>query len=281
MTWERMTIDEYAELASKMGARLHKIDDVWWKEVRPFFFRPLFPFASFIPHSQKAPLSSFLVGFQHLVPTKEYANSNMHFLIFDDLRNYSIESLTHDYRKNIKKGLKNFQVKTISGPGELIDDGFAVYQSFYMRTHYYWKTERTNKKEFVKWVETLFSFPKLLLLGVYSQEHLQAVSVSYFVMNIIIYATYFSKTEALQGRSSELMLHAIRERAASCDGVNWIYMGSPGTKESLDYFKTSRGCKVISKPAYYRLNFVTHFLLKQFRKEDYKKLVGLHAAASH
>ena len=44
MHWESLTVDEFAEYRREEGMKLVKLDGIWWAEVRPFFFRPLFPF---------------------------------------------------------------------------------------------------------------------------------------------------------------------------------------------------------------------------------------------
>jgi len=270
-----MTIDEYANLERGNGTKLSKVDGIWWREVRPFFYRPLFPFVRIRAGAAKPPPASFCGGFQHLVSSPELSNSYMNFLVFDEVHNYSIDRLTHNYRKHIKKGLKYFVIKPVDNFQELITSGYQVYKSFHARTQYSWKSERTRQNYFTQWAQNLFHCPKLLILGAYSMSELSAISISYLVEDIVIYATFFSTTECLNLRVSEFMLHSIREMASQCYGAKYIFLGSLGSKRSLDDFKISRGCIVIAEPAYFRINPIILFLTKYFRNEDYKKLVGM------
>lgn len=273
-----MTIDEYANLERKNGTKLIKTDGIWWREIIPFFFRPLFPFVKILAGSAKPPSTSILVGYQHLVPNSEMANSYMNFLVFDDICNYSIQNLSHDYRKNIRKGLKRFEVRQVNDFEEFVAQGHRVYTSFYERTRYSWKKDRNNLKTFEQWSRSLFDFAKVLILGAYCRTGLSAIGICYLVEDIIMYATFFSNDESLKLRVSEVMLHTIREMASKSQSAKYIYMGLRQAKESLNAFKMSRGCKIVSEPAFFRMNPLLLSLGKRFRKEDYKKLIGKGAA---
>ena len=62
--WERMSIDEYAEFEMVMGAKLQKKGGVWWHQIRPYFYRPLFPFVELSPNQTKGLFGKF-AAFQH------------------------------------------------------------------------------------------------------------------------------------------------------------------------------------------------------------------------
>ena len=89
-----MTIDEFAMFQQANGMNVVKIDDIWWAEVRPFFFRPLLPFTEIYPNSERYPLKSLIGGFQHVVPPGIKTNSHMNFLVFDNLQDYSLNMLS-------------------------------------------------------------------------------------------------------------------------------------------------------------------------------------------
>jgi len=229
MHWERMTIDEYAAFQRANGMKLTKVDSIWWAEVRPFFFRPLLPFAEINPKSKQYPLKSRIGGFKHVVPSGASANSHMNFFFFDELQDYSLNKFSHDRRNIIRRGLKNFSVRQINDVSEFVNDVYDIYVSFYHRTKYSYQKKRLNKKYFSSWAKTLFEYPKILISGVYHHDKLSAVNLSYFIEETIIDATFFSDTQSRKLQVTDFIVHIIREAAASSNAKN-IFMGSPQVK---------------------------------------------------
>jgi hypothetical protein len=274
MHWEQMTIDEYAIFQRANGTKVVKINGVWWVEIRPFFFRPLLPYAAIYPNSKQYPLKSLIGGFQHVVPSGVAANSHLNFFFFDELQGYSFNKLS-DKRKNaIRKGLKNFSVKQIDDVAEFINDAYDIYVAFYNRTKYSYQKKRLNRIFFSSWAETLFDNPKILIIGAYHDNKLSAVNISYLVEEVIFYATFFSSTQSLQLQVTDFMIHIIREAAASSN-AKYIFMGMPSGKRSLDKSKTMRGCKLFKMPAYYKINPIALFVARVFMKNSYNKLIGV------
>lgn len=272
--WVRMTIDEYADFEIAGGATVTRVDGIWWKAVRPFFYQPLFPFQEIVPNRKKPPLGAMFGGFQHLVPSDGMANSCRNFFIWDDVRNYSIETLTANRRKATKKGLRYFSIQELTDRDEFIAAGYPVYRSFYERTKYDYKKERTGRDYFTRWAQTLYRFPKLKIIGAYRDRELAAIDISYLVENVLIEATFFSKTEHLKDHVVDVMAHAVREKAASCPRIAVLFKGFVSGHKGVDESKLIRGCTILSKPAYYRLNPAAHYVLTTFMKNSYEKLLG-------
>jgi hypothetical protein len=156
MIWEPMTIEEFASYRSEEGMKLVKVDDIWWAEVRPFFFRPLFPFCEIRPGSRRYPLASSLGGRVHLVPASVPSDSRLHFHVYDDLKNYSPELLSRKRRKNLLASLSRFEVRSILSLEEFVDSGHPVYLTFFERTNYWYLKKRVHKDGFRSWAETLY-----------------------------------------------------------------------------------------------------------------------------
>ena len=272
MGWEEMTVDEYAQQEMGAGLKLRRVNGLWWHEVRPFFYRPLFPFAWFVPGDFRPPRWSMLVGYHHPVPARKYANSEMRLLVFDDLKRYSLEQLPNAYRKNTRKGLKHFEIQPIRNLRQFIGEAFKVYLSFHDRTGWEYKEERTDPAQFTRWAESLFAAPKTKVWGAFAEGRLRGVTISFRVENVIISPTYFADTEALRLRISEAMLHVLRAQAAQAPGAQYLYLGMAGSKNSLDQFKMSRGCQLLTLPAYCWLNPVVRAMAKRWRKQDYQRL---------
>jgi hypothetical protein len=272
--WQRMTIDEYAEFERANGTEAINVDGIWWRRARAFFYQPLFPFLEIIPGSVRPPRGALLGGFQHLVPAGEKTNSQKHFFIWDEVQRYSLDRINHRARNFIKKGMKHFSVREIEDPDELVASGHPVYRSFYERTGYRYKKERTDKEQFRRWVETLYRFSKIKVLGAYHADRLCAIDISYLVQDVLIDATFFGQTEYLKYRVSDVMIHALRERAAASPLIGFIFKGPVTGIPALDESKRIRGCKVLSRPALYQVNPVALLVLSAFMKSSYEKLVG-------
>ena len=105
MHWEPMSIEQFAKYRREEGMELVKIDGIWWAEVRPCFFRPLFPFCEIKPWSKRYPTKSVLGGFLHLVPPSVKAESCSNFHVYDHLKDYSLETLSGKRRKTTREAM--------------------------------------------------------------------------------------------------------------------------------------------------------------------------------
>jgi hypothetical protein len=274
MSWEQMTIGEYAAFETANGEKVTKHDGIWWRRVRPFFYQPAFPFLEIRPRERKPPPDALVGGCQHLVPHGAAANSFLKFFVFDEPEKYSLLDLKSNHRSNIKKGMKYFTIREVTNLQEFIATAYPIYLSFYSRTEYSYKKERREKDSFAQWAKTLFDFNKILILGAYHQDELSAVHISYCVEAVIILASFFSRTEALRLRVADVVMHSLRERAANQPGVKSIFLGMVTGQKGLDESKSGRGCKIVSRPAFYSINPLSLFLIKSFMPASYCKILG-------
>src|SRR5262249_46686267 len=148
-------------------------------------------------------------GFQCAVADPREANASMGFLMLDAPHDYALESLDHNRRRLIKNAAKHFTVRPIADVTHFAANGFRAYSSFYERTRYNYKSERARHAGYARWAEAIMACPKAFVLGGYGATgQLEAVSVSYWVGATLIYATFFSHTEALRKGVGEAMFHA-------------------------------------------------------------------------
>jgi hypothetical protein len=270
-----MTIDELAAFEKAVGTRVVKVHGVWWRETRPFFFRPLDIMAELPPNNGHYPGKALWGGVQHRVPADHPNNSTMHYFIYDDLPHYSLDQFTHNRKWKIKKGIKNFNIKPIDDLGEFIEGGHSIYQSFFHRTRYFYRKERLSRDHFVEWARAVYAFPKIKILGAYRQGKMCAVSLSYLVDDTIIYATFFSAAETLPLNVSDAMLHFLREQARDCPEARILYLGMTTESRGVNDFKVIRGCRNPSVPAYHWINPVVLNCMKIFGKSHYERLLGI------
>ena len=274
MTWQRMTIDELAAFEKAVGTKVVNVNGVWWRETKPFFFRPLNIMEELQPNNRHYPKKSILGGVQHRVQTGEPSNSVLNYFVFGDLNSYSIDNFNTKKRWEIRKGINNFSIRPVTDFEEYLNAGYEVYLSFYNRTKYKYKKDRIQKNRFGEWAEILFKFPKILLLGAYQKEKLAAVSISYSINDSIHYTTFFPKTEALPLNVSDAMLHYMRERAKDCENAKYIVWGMATGNKNIDRHKLYRGCELVPFSAYFQLNPLVLQYMKIFRVKDYQRLLG-------
>jgi hypothetical protein len=267
-----MSADEYAVFEKACGASVVNVGSQWWRQIRPYFYRPLPWFHELDPKKVTPPASSHLGGYQHLVAEGSAHNSNMKVLLFQSPQAYSLDKLSSNDRYHIRRAMKSFHLQPITDLARFIDQGHEVYLSFYHRTHYSYRNDRVEKKNFASWAETLLRFPKVQVCGAFSGDMLMSVSVAYVVEHVMFTATFFSRSEALSEYVSDLMLHCLRERAAQDDSIRLVYASMAGMERGLDQFYLRRGAQVVAKPAMLRLNPIIRAALKTFKKQEYQKL---------
>ena len=269
--WSSMSVDEYAAFHGSMGQKVQKIGGVWWRRVRPFFYRPLLPYCELQPKQCICPPLSLIGGAQYLVPSGTASNSSVDFLLFQDPHTYSIEILSKKNRYCVRRAMKTFTVRPIVDPDTLIS-GHEVYLSFYSRTKYGYKSDRTDVRKFADWARSLFRFPKVRVHGAYRGEDLVSISVTYVVEDVLFLATLFSKTDALSQFVSDLMLHSLRVEAAESENIKSVFASMAGRERGLDEFYLLRGARLIRKPARLFISPLVLIPLKIFKRNEYLRL---------
>ncbi len=276
-----MNVDEFAEAQLTLGEVIVKSATVYWCRVRPFFYRPLLPYKAYELDEIVSPcnyLDKSLGGFQHVVTSWEKANSSMNFLILDQLHGYALEKLKHERRRFIKKASRQFEIRPLGDIKEFRDQGYRAYISFYKRTSYSYKAERTQKENFANWVDIIMK-SKALVLGGFGKSGLVAVALLYQVEQTLIYATFFSETEALRKGIGELMFHHIREAAAQRPEIHEIFVRKYHGGNGMDKYYMLRGCKVVKKPANLHISNRARFILMFCLPKQYEMLSGRSGSA--
>lgn len=274
MQYQRMTIQEYALYQRSLGLKVEKRNDVWWAEVRPYFFRPLICLAEVDPEATRYPVKSHIGGFLHTVPPAATANADMNFFIYDDLQRYSLGQLKEKHRYITRKGIRNFEARQLTDVGKFIDGAYEPYLSFFARTRYQYKKERLDRASFIDWSEKLFGDDRVMVVGAYRMNKLAAIDVSCQVEDLVIDEIFFSNNESLDLKVTDFLLHTLRETAASSDAA-YIFRGLPSGHRTLDESKLTRGCKVMRKPALLRINPLALYAAKLFMKKSHDKLLGI------
>lgn len=264
MALQPITFDEFAALEAANGGRMVRRSGIYWKVVRPCFYQPLIPWAEYPHASLRGPAAALLGGWQHVVPPNEPFNSSLRFLAFSRLRDYGVEALDYNRRRQLKIALKRFTVREMVNRDELARLGYPVYLDFQARTGYDYYASRTQEPIFAAWTHRLFDCQKLHILGAFDGEQLVGLSFSYLFGTSLAYMTFFSTTDAQKHFVSDLMLHKVREFAAGRQDVTTLVATRYKGGATLDRFYLMRGAEIVVKPSYLTINPLAGMALRLF-----------------
>jgi hypothetical protein len=272
--WQNMSVDEYANLEIETGNTILKTEDIWWRQIRSFFYRPLLPYELY-DHKYIKKVFNKLSLFQHAVPEGYPYNSFIRIIIFDRLQEYALTKLKSENRRKILKAQSNgVIISRITDLNKFVEKGFSVYLSFFKRTEYEYKKDRIVKEKFIQWGEHLFSHPKVVVLGSYIKEQLISIHISCLVNNVLMIESTINSNTALKLHTPDLVYHYYRENAAQLSDIKMIYCGTYAKKESINAFKIKRGAKVLSIPAYINMHPVILWSLKKINNTSFNHVIG-------
>lgn len=267
-----MRMEDYAHFEGLLGSKIVKTGTVYWRSVRPWFFRPLPVFKEFPSASIAFPRLGLLGGIQHAVPPDDPANSFLSCLMFENANAYSIETLDSKRRRQVRLASNQYAVRVVTDAGEFKEKAYRAYRSFYERTKYKVGSMRLDPAYFPKWTDAIFRIPGLLILGGYLNGELVGISLSFLIEDTVMYATFFCDSESLRQFLSDLMLHSVRESAAACSGVTQVFVGMYKGITGVGDFYLLRNAVVVRKRAALRLNPFAKAVLKCCLPKTYAKM---------
>jgi len=270
-----MSDEEYVKLIKDEYLRIIRHDGVLWREVAPFFWRPVFHFLEYDVQDMHVPISFRLGGFQFPITEKSKANSTINYYVFENVKEYDVGLLSRNERKRIFKSMKCLEVKREYDFSGFVEKSYPVYHSFYTRSGYKYRRDRDHYNTYTEWAKKLFESGKTIILGVYSNNIMAGVLTMVYVRGIIILLSMFTHTKYLERKPSDLLYHAARMIASKIEGVQFIYAGMMSEEKGVNDFKEMRGASLIKAPSYVYINPVVNKALKYCGKKYYRKILGL------
>lgn len=270
-----MTLAEYAAYHRSVGERIIESGGVFWRRVRPFFYRPVAPWQALDPATARPPDVGLLGGCQFVVKDGQSANSSIAFLVFPEAARYSLNSLDKKRRWEVRAAMTHFEVRMLRSPDELAG-AHGVYLDFQRRTRYRYRADRVRPDRFVEWARTVFRHPKTVVLGAFAGGRMDAVAICHPVEDTLVYATFFARDAALRLHVSSLMLDRIRTLAAETGAIRQVFGGlrKTGRAMHVDDFYLQRGCQVAVRPAQCRLPPLTEIVLCLLLPRRHGQIMG-------
>lgn len=276
MTLRKMSATEFGESAQREGQRVFAAGGVWWREVRPFFARPLLPYQPLAGIAPPLPWRYRVGGSQYATAPGATANSTLRMVMFAGAEGYRIEQLPHKRRWEVRSAARRFGLRVLDRPEAIKASGHDVYAEFFARTGYGYRAGRVRKPEFDAWVDAVFGSPAVHVLGAFAGETLAAVAIFRVVGETLVYSSFFARSDALKQHAASLMLHRLRELAAADGGVREIFVGmrKSGPARSVDDFYLHRGAEIRALPARLELARGAGWMLRTFKPDVYRHMLG-------
>jgi len=275
ISWSAMSIERYATFEQSLGAKVLRIGDIWWVQIRPFFYRPLLPFKRYDTEQVKRAIGNRGV-FQHAVMDGQSYDSYLNPVIFDDLQSYEPKRLCRNFRRCLKAALASgATVRRILDEQEFCEKVYPIYLSFYQRTGYRFGKSRREKAEFSKWAHVLFQFPEVVVLGAFTGPELVAVHISCLVENTLIPKALITSDRALKLEAPDLLLHCCRMSALKQPNLQQMYSGMLSKNAGMNIYKSRRGACVLALPASLHIHPLALWSIKKASPATYSRLSGL------
>lgn len=269
-----MQAEEYAKIFRGKHERIINHNGIIWTAVRPFFWRPLFPFSKFDFDKTRVPLFFYVGGFQYSLLDNEKSNSTINYYIFDNIKEYGLDNLDKHNRKDIVRSMKYLHVETMDDFEDFIKISYPVYMSFLERTQYSYRKDRSRERVYNNWWKNIFSSGKLLVLGAYYEDILVGVRVLAYVEGVVVLVTSFVHTDYMKYRPSDLLVHEARVLAAKTEGAKFVFAGNKTDNVGINNFKENRGAILVKSPSYYYINPIARNMLKMFGGKYLNKITG-------
>lgn len=266
-----MTEAEFACLLAAEGQRVVRSGAVWWRQVRPFFYRPVLPYVP-LGNRTTLPVHAKIGGAQFAVTAPGDANSTMQVVMFDNACEYSLDTLPPKRRWEVRTALKQITVRPLSTPAEL-QVAHPAYVEFYRRTGYDYLSNRLDRRAFDRWCETVFRHRDVSVASYFDRSELCAVTICRLVGRTLHYSTFFARDAALSRHVPSLALHTVRMEAAAT-GADAVFVGmrKPSAYRSVDDFYLHRGATLQSVAARLEVNAAARLALRTFAPGVWREL---------
>src|SRR3974390_2121381 len=107
-----MSLGEFAALQREFGVEVISRNGLYWRRVRPLFYRSILPTQGFAEGEVSTPCT-WPGAFQYVLSGEGQANSMMNFIILDNLHQYSPDILGRRRRQLIQQSARRFQVRPL------------------------------------------------------------------------------------------------------------------------------------------------------------------------
>lgn len=244
MALEAMTEQEYAEQEQSMGARVHLHRGVWWREVYPFYYKPVFEVRELSLGESSPSAWRSLLGYSHVVKQPASGNRSMEYMVMSgvDLASFALNKLRDAKRAQVRKGLRSLTIRELEAADPVLEDlrainiaqanrqqaksGFGLAADYYTQHRREWEDEHRR----------LFALPKRGKWGAFAEGKLVAYAVAFIVADTGFISAVKSHTDYLHLCSNDALYFTFLESLRATGMCTRVFNGAPSIP-SLNRFK--------------------------------------------
>ncbi|RJO60861.1 hypothetical protein C4544_04265 [candidate division WS5 bacterium] len=257
-----MTSEEYIERVLAIGYDVHCNDQIWWIERSPFFYEPVVPLQVLKRGAAKPKTYKSLLGYSHLVSSEKDSNACTSVMLLreEQLKNYSMQSLSSKRRNKVRKGLrltKNIKIESIEN---VLDDMKQIAISKAIRTgrgkspEYYVTHYEEWKADIIK--QFNIDKGKKEYWGSFYNGNLIAFMTVVPINGTMMINQGSSHTDHLDKCPNDALRYTFLEYCKTVKECQQVISGLwSDNKPTLNEFKESYGFEKVDLPLYIRDNF--------------------------
>lgn len=265
---------EAAQYIARTGRKVIECDGIHFCEAYAGFFRPV---NLHRPYNHVVGRVPGTLGHKMAVADPSVANGFVNVMVADELTTYSMDRLSRDRRKALKRGLKKVEVRVLPDPLILLEQGgHEVDTSFHHRTG--WGPLLTPEAYRAR-IARIMANPAMVWFGGYVDGKLGG----YICLSVIEryggMGTIATHTDFLPTRINDVLLYEMCRRCQEAGCVDNLSFGMHSNKPSLNQFKETMLFKHQALPAYVRLQWPVGMALRLLWPQKYRRVYGYAATA--
>jgi hypothetical protein len=236
------SLDDYHGFISAQGLRIVGDADCYWVEKRPHFWEsaPSHRRVGLSPSISKKMFDLGAYAIRYTCadtagePTFEY--------VWDD-KNYGLESLHRDAKRNVRKSMDVCLFRPIDFE-LLVREGCAINQDVYSRQNRE-PDFQTDQRQWSLYLQACAALPFLEAYGVFYKEKLCAYSLALFVDDYCYTFHPYAHSDYLKFYPMNVLIFSLVSHILQRPGVSCISYGveSYTSRPSLERFKIAMGCR--------------------------------------
>ena len=255
------------------GGRVVEHRGRYWLESSRFFFQPVHHLARLSRAEATRPVP-WCLGFRALLTADDgaHASGAMPAHLLPASPTYSLARLSQHRRREIRQGLRSFDLVALTGPDLLLDQGFATAREAHARNP---GIVLPDEATFRRTVLSYFDPPQGLLLAALRGDRLIGFSLTFAVGHAVYHDLVYVGREGLKCRAPICLFHALADIATRDPRLVELMHGlhvrdNPGLCE----FKRRLGLEVTRLPARVWLAPGVKELLRLRSPHRYYRLTG-------
>jgi hypothetical protein len=273
----------YARERRSLGFNIFYHEGRYWEVVTKGFLRPvnyLKPLENvLVPKeiitSYKAQkLFNFKWGLQYVVNSSDlaYSNSSIPAHVLNDVKSFSISSLSSKERAKIRRASKKAYVTQLTADNININDAYEVYVSAMERTRF---SKGKSKEDFSSSFKKFISSSYRLVLGAFIDQKLSGYISAFTIDDYAYGEEVFIGSLGKSADAHRLLMFEITQAVASNNSIKLFFIGQHWReRQGITDFKIALGFPVVSVPTYTYINPIVTFGLKKFLPHKYYRLSG-------